>query len=157
MVLVRCVGGMLNLVPNGLVSATHEGILECVVPIDLIECAWLVCTHWGIASWCIWSWRILDWPVCRRIVGRFWLLTTSLRLNVALVLGSVIPSLPFFIIGGWLVWTVLLCKHLSQWSGWSKGGGLNHLHWWCIVYLGGWKCHKRGNFPLYYCVGQAKA
>ena len=51
------------------------------------------------------------------------------------------------IIGGRLVGIVLLCEHLSQRSGWSGGEGLNLLHWWCIVYLWGWWCHKCGNFP----------
>ena len=62
--------------------------------------------------------------VCHDIIRRVWLLTASLRLIVALVPGSVIPSLPLLIIGlvlglvisglpllvigGWLVGTVLL-------------------------------------------------
>ena len=41
--MVHSVGSLLNLVPNGLLSTTHEGTLECVVPIDLTECAcWFV-------------------------------------------------------------------------------------------------------------------
>ena len=112
--LVRCVGGMLNLVPNGLLSATHEGTLEFVVPIDLTECAWLVCMQWGVVSRCIWLWRILGWSVCHNIVGGVWLLTASLLFIIALVPGSVIPSFPLLIIGGWLVGTIFMCKHLSQ-------------------------------------------
>ena len=94
----------MNLVPNGLLNATHEGTLKCVVPIDLTECEWLVCTQRGIASQCIWSLRILGWPVCPSIVGRVWLLIASLSLIVSLVSGSVIPGLPLFIIRGKLVW-----------------------------------------------------
>ena len=75
------------------------------------------------------------------------MLTASLWLIVSLVPGLVIPSLPLLIIRGWLVGMVLLCKHLSQWSGWGRRRGLNCLHLWCIVYLGGWKCHKCGHFP----------
>ena len=52
-------------------------------------------------------------PVFHDIVGRILLLTASLRLIVSLVLGSVIPGLPLLVIGGWLVGTVLLWKHLS--------------------------------------------
>ena len=74
-------------------------------------------------------------------------MATSLWLIIGLVSSSIIPSLPLLIIGGWLVGTVLLCKHLSQWSRWSRGGGLNHLHWWCIINLGGWWCHKCGHLP----------
>ena len=111
--LICNVGNLLDLILDGLLSATHEGTLECVVPVDLTECAWLVCVQRGIASWCIWSWGILGRSVCRGTIGRVWLLTASLRLIVALVSGSVIFGLPLLVIGGWLVRTVLLCKHLS--------------------------------------------
>ena len=89
--------------------------------------------------------RILGWPVHYGIVGRIWLFTTSLRLIISLVPGLVIPGLPLLVIRGWLVGTVLLCKHLSQWSRWSKGGGLNSFHRWCIVDLGRFQCHKCGH------------
>ena len=56
--------------------------------------------------------------------------------------GAFFSSLPLLIFGGRLVGTVLLCEHLSQRSGWSSGGGLNCLHWWCIVDLSGRQCHK---------------
>ena len=143
--LIFSFGCLLNLLPNGLLSVTHEGTLECVVPIDLIECAQLVCAQQGIASWCIWSWGILSWMVSCDIVGRVWLLTASLRLVVALVLGLIISSFPLLVVGGRLVGIVLLCEHLSQRSRWSWGKGLNRLHWWCIVYLWGWRCHKCGH------------
>ena len=71
--------------------------------------------------------------------------TASLRFVIGLVLGPIISRFPLLIFGGRLVGTVLLCKYLSQWSGWSRGGGLNLLHWWCIVYLWGWRCHKYGH------------
>ena len=145
--LIYIIGGLLNFVLNGFLSMTHEGTLECVVLVDLTECAWLVCTQRGVASQCIWSWRILGWSVCHDIVGGVWLLTTSLHLIVVLILGLVIPSFTLLIIRGWLVGMVLLCNHLSQWSRWSRGGGLNRLHWWCIVDLGGWRCHECGNLP----------
>ena len=145
--LVHCVDGMLDLVPYGMLSETHEGTLECVVPIDLIECAQLVCVQRGVVSWCILLWGVLGWPVCHGIVGRVWLLTTSMWLIIVLVLGPIISSLPLLIVGGKLVGTVLLCEHLSQWSRWSGGEGLNLLHWWFILYLWGWWCHKCGYFP----------
>ena len=127
--------------------AIHEGTLKRVMPIDITECTRLVCAQRNVASWCILSWGVLGWPVCRDIVGRVRLLTTSLWLVIALVVGPVIPSFPLLIVGGKLVWTVLLCKHLSQWSRWSRVGGLNWLHWWCIVDLWGWQCNKCGYFP----------
>ena len=49
--LVRSIGGLMGLILNGLLSSTHEGTLECVVPIDLTECAWLVCAQRGVVSW----------------------------------------------------------------------------------------------------------
>ena len=113
----------------------------CSAPKHHIVCT-LVCVQWGIASWCILSWGVLGWLVCCSIIGRVWLLTASLQLVIALVAGPVICSFPLLIIG-----TVLLCKHLSQRSGWSGGGGLNLLHWQCIVDLWGWWCHKCGNLP----------
>ena len=116
------VGVLLNIILNGLLSVTHEGTLECVVPINITECARLVCAQRGVASWCIWSWGVLDGLVCCDIVRRVWLLTTSLWLVIALVEGPVILSLPLYIVGGRLVGTVLLCEHLSQWSRWSGGG-----------------------------------
>ena len=122
--LICSIGGLLNLVLNGLLGATHEGTLECVVPIDLTECAWLVCVQRGIVSRSIWSWVVLGGSVRCGIVGRVWLLTASLWLVIGLVLGLIISSLPLLIVGGRLVGMVLLCEHLSQWSGWSRGGGL---------------------------------
>ena len=111
--LVRSIGGLLGLILNGLLSSTHEGTLKCVVPIDLIECAWLVCVKRGVASWCILSWGVLGRSVCCGIIGRVWLLTASLRLVIALVTGLIISSFPLLIVGGRLVGTVLLCEHLS--------------------------------------------
>ena len=141
------VGGLLGLILNGLLSMSHKGTLKRVIPINITECARLVCVQWNIESWCILSWGVLGWLVCRDIVGRVRLLTTSLRLIISLVAGTIISRFPLLIVGGRLVGMILLCEHLSQWSGWSRGKGLNFLHWWCIVYLWGWWCHKCGNFP----------
>ena len=141
------VGALLGLILNGLLSSTHKGTLECVVPINITECAQSVCAQRGVVSWCILSWGVLGGSVCCSIVGRVWLLTVSLWLVIALVARPVISSLPLLIVGGRLVGTVLLCEHLSQRSGWSRGRGLNLLHWWWIVYLWGWWCHKSRNFP----------
>ena len=138
---------MLGLVLNGLLSTSHEGTLKCVMPINITECTRLVCVQWGVASWCILSWGVLGWPVSRDIIGRVRLLTASLRLVIALVVGPIVSSLPLLVVGGRLVGTILLCEHLSQRSGWSGGRGLNCLYWWCIVDLWGWRCHKCGNFP----------
>ena len=137
----------MNFVLNGLLSVTHEGTLKSVVPINIIECVWLVCAQQCVVPWCILSWGFLGGSVCYDIVGRVWLLTASLRLVIGLVLGLIISSLPLLIVGGRLVGTVLLCKHLSQWSGWSRCGGLNRLHWWCIVDLWRWCCHECGYLP----------
>ena len=76
--LVCGIGGLLGLVLNGLLSTIHEGTLECVVPIDLIECAQLVCAQRGVASRSIWSWGVLGGSLRCSIVGRIWLLTASL-------------------------------------------------------------------------------
>ena len=89
----------------------------------------------------------MGWLVCHDTVGRVQLLTASLWLIIALVTGLVISSFPLLIVGGRLAGMVFLCKYLSQWSGWSRGRGLNLLHWWCIVDLWGSGCHKCGNFP----------
>ena len=106
--LVRCIGGMLNLVSNGLFSMTHQGTLECVVPIDVAECTGLVCAQQSIASWCILAWGVLGGSVCCGIVGRVWLLTASLQLVIGLLLRPIISSFPLLIIGGRMVGTVLL-------------------------------------------------
>ena len=92
-------------------------------------------------------WGVLGWSMRCGIVGRVRLLTASLLLIIGLVSGSIISSFPLLIVGGRLVGMVLLCKHLLQRSGWSGGGGLNWLHWWCIVDLWGWQYHKCGYFP----------
>ena len=102
------------LVCLGILGTSHEGTLDCVVPIYLIECAWLVCAQWGIASWCILSWGVLGWSVFHGTIGMVWLLTISLRLVISLVARSTIPSLPLLIVGGRLVGMVLLCEHLFQ-------------------------------------------
>ena len=115
--LVCSIGNLLGLIPNGLLSSTHEGTLECVVPINITECAWLVCVQRGVASWYVWSWGVLSWPVCRDIVGRVWLLTASLWLVVSLVSRTIISSFPLLIVGGRLVGTVLLCEHLPNGVG----------------------------------------
>ena len=125
--LICSVGGLLGLVLKGPLSSTHEGTLECVVPINITECTWLVCVQRGIASWCIWSWGVLGWLVCHGIVGSVQLLTTSLWLVISLVVQSVISSFPLLIVGGRMVGTILLCKHLSQRSGWSEGRGLEQV------------------------------
>ena len=104
---------MLKFIMNGLLSTTHEGEFMCIVPIELQQLAWLICAQHRVASRCVWLLRILGWLVFLGIVGRVWLLIASLRLIVALVLGSVIFVLPLLVIGGFLVRTVLLCKHLS--------------------------------------------
>ena len=122
MCLVSSVGSLFGLILNGLLRVAHEGTLECIVPIDLTECAWLVCAQWGIASWCIWSWVVLGRLIHYGIVGRVWLLTTSLRFVIGLALGPIISSFPLLIVGGRLVGMVLLCER-------SGGGGLNCLHW----------------------------
>ena len=111
--LVHSVGGLLNLVLNGLLGMTHEGTLKCVVPIDLTECAWLVCAQQSIASRSIWSWGVLGGSVHYGIVGRIWLLIASLWLVIGLVLRLIILGLPLLIVRVRLVGTVLLCKHLS--------------------------------------------
>ena len=98
--------------PQHLLNSTHEGILKCVVPIDLTKCAWLVCVQRGIASWCILSWGVFSRSVCRGIVGRVWLLTASLCLVIGLVLGLIIYSFSLLIVGGKLVGMVFLCKIL---------------------------------------------
>ena len=61
--MVHGVGSLLDIVLNGLLSTTHEGTLECVVPIDLKECEQLVCAQQGVEFRSIWSWGFL--------VGRF--------------------------------------------------------------------------------------
>ena len=98
----------MGLVLNGLLSTTHDGTLECVVAINITECAQLVCAQQGIVSWSIWSWGVLGGSICCSIIGRVWLLTTSIWLVIVLVLGPIISSLPLLIVGGRLVGTVLL-------------------------------------------------
>ena len=107
------IGSMLNFIMNGLLSATHEGEFMCIVPIDLTQLAWMIFVQRSVASRCVWLLRIFGWPVSLGIFGRVWFLTASLWFIVALVRGSVISGLPLLVIGGWLVRTVLLCKHLS--------------------------------------------
>ena len=68
--LVHSIGDLLGLILNGLLSSTHEGTLECVVPIDFTECAWLVCAQRGVASRRIWSWEVLGGSVHYDTVGR---------------------------------------------------------------------------------------
>ena len=77
----------------------------------------VVCVQQGVASRNIWSWGVLGGSVHCGIIGRVLLLTTSLWLVIALVLGPIIYSFPLFIVGGRLVGTILLCEHLSQQSG----------------------------------------
>ena len=50
--LIGSIGGLLGLILNGLLSASHEGTLKCVVPIDVAECVGLVCAQLGVVSWC---------------------------------------------------------------------------------------------------------
>ena len=126
--LIGRIGGLLDLILNGLLSVSHEGTLKCVMAIKIIECTRLVCMQRSIASWCILLWGVLGWPVSHGIIGRVRLLTVSLWLVISLVAGLVVSSFPLLIIGGRLVGMVLLCEHLSQWSGWSGGRGLNLLH-----------------------------
>ena len=129
------IGSLLGLILNGLLSTSHEGTLKHVIPIDITECTWLVYVQRSVVPWCIWSRGVLGWLICCGIIAGIRLLTASLRLVVSMVVGPVISSLPLLIVGGRLVGMVLLCEHLSQRSGWSGGGGLNLLHWWCIVDL----------------------
>ena len=145
--LVCSVGSLLGLVSNGLLRAAHEGTLECIVPIDLTECAWLVCAQQGVVSRCIWSWGVLGGLIHCGIIGRVQLLTATLWFIIGLVLGPNISSLPLLIFGGRLVGTILFCKYLSQRSGLSRSGGLDRLRWWCIINLGGLRCHKCGHLP----------
>ena len=126
--LIGSIGVLLGLILNGLLSASHEGTLKCVMPINITKCTRLVCVQRSVASWCILSWGVLGWPVSHDIIGRVWLLTPSLWLVITLVARLVVSSLPLLIVGGRLVGMVLLCKHLSQRSGWSGGRGLNWLH-----------------------------
>ena len=69
---------MLKLVVNGLLGMTHEGAFMCIVLVDLTQLAWMVCVQWSIASRCFWLLRILGCPIYPSIVGRVWLLNTSL-------------------------------------------------------------------------------
>ena len=108
---------LLGLVLNALLQTTHEGTLECVVPIDVAECIGLVCAQQSIASWCILAWGVLGGSVCCGIVGRLWLLTASLRLVISLVAGLVVSSLPLLIVGGRLVGTILLCDTCPNEAG----------------------------------------
>ena len=126
--LVCSIGSLLGLVLNGLVSSSHEGTLECVVPIDLTKFARLICAQWGVASRSIWSWGVLGRSVRCNIVGRIWLLTASMWLVIGLVLGPIISSFPLLVFGGRLFGMVLLCEHLSQQSRLSRDRGLNCLH-----------------------------
>ena len=126
--LIGSVDSLLGRILNGLLSASHEGTLKRVMPIDITKCTWLVCAQRGVASWWILSWGVLGWLVCCNIVGRVRLLTASLRLVISLVAWLVIPSFPLFIVGGKLVGTIFLCEYLSQRSGWSGVGDLNLLH-----------------------------
>ena len=103
---------MLSLVVNGLLSVTHEWVFVCIVPIDLTQLAWLICAQQGIASRCVWLLRVLGWLVFPDIVGRIWLLIASLWLIINLIPGLVVSGLHLLVIRGWLVRTVLLCKHL---------------------------------------------
>ena len=75
------------------------------------------------------------------------MLTASLQLVISLVARLIVPSFPLLIVGGRLVRMILLCENLSQRSEWSGGGGLNRLHWRCIVKLSGRWCHKCGHLP----------
>ena len=116
------IGGLLGLILNGLLSASHEGTLEHVIPIDITECTRLVCAQWCVASWWIFSWGGLGWPVSRGIIGRVRLLTSSLRLVIALVAGPIVSSFPLLIVGGRMVGTVLLCEHLPNGAGGAGTG-----------------------------------
>ena len=84
------------------------------MPINITECTRLVCAQQSVASWYILLWGVLGWPVSHDIIGRVRLLTASLRLVIALVVGPVVYILPLLIVGGKLVGMVLLCKYLSQ-------------------------------------------
>ena len=121
--LIGSIGGLLGLILNGLLSTSHEGTLKCVMPINITECTWFLCAQWSILPW-----GVLGWSISREIIGRVRLLTASPWLVISLIAGPVVSSLPLLITGGRLVGTVLLCEHLSQRGGWSRGGGLNLLH-----------------------------
>ena len=56
--LIVSIGSLLGLILNGLLSSSHEGTLKCVMPIDIIDCTWLVCVQWCAVSWWILSWRV---------------------------------------------------------------------------------------------------
>ena len=62
----------------------------------------------------VWLLEILSQSVFPGVVGRIWLLTSSLQLVVAPIPSSVISGFPLLVIGGRLVGTILLSKHLSQ-------------------------------------------